>query len=226
MEETQNTSIILKKVNKNKAMAIKLSVVSFLTIILLFALLFGYNFLTEREEKLLKQISNLKSENQKILSEIKEINEKYTISTNHIKSWETFFSEKQKNLSGVNPETIKNDIIKIANDNYIWNVNISFSPILSAGDAFERKTINVRSVGVTVNFSTLTDINVYNFIDSLRNGLDGFILITGLDLKMERRIDNAFLEELKKNSKPTALSGILNFRFYGLETKQLWKKYL
>ena len=85
--------------------------------------------------------------------------------------------------------------------------------------SFGKQNINVLTTLLTINFSTITDIDFFNFLESLKKQLKCFKIIQEVNLKRVKKVDENFLKILNNGNIPTGVEGSIVLRLYGLENK-------
>ena len=70
-----------------------------------------------------------------------------------------------------------------------------------------------------IKFSTITDIDVLNFLDNLEKNIGCFVLVQDMSLKRTKKINDDFIKTLNTGNIITAVDGEIRVRLYGLESK-------
>jgi len=177
-------------------------------------------FSMARKVKFDEEIKSLNANNNEITLQIKDIINKSLMAKNYIFKWEKEYSPSQKNLSGIEVGNIQKTIEDIAIKDNIINLTLNFSPVIVAQDAFKRENLTVYTALITLTFNTITDINIYKFLDDLKNELPGFVVIQKLNFKRIKKIDENFLKTLSTMNIPSAVDGSVEIRIYNLKQNE------
>ena len=127
--------------------------------------------------------------------------------------------DKHKLLKGINYPEVEKQILNIASANHFINTIITSSPTIMVGGAFEKEILNTYTVLITMQFSCITDLDIYNFLDALKSNLDYFIVIESLSFTRVGKVDNEFLKTLKNGNNVSGVNGEIKIRLYGLGLK-------
>lgn len=210
------TEVKKSKINRLFRQIIAYSSLSVFFLMLFFAILFFYK---TRKNLYQQQINILNKENGTIIVQINDIVSKSITAKNYIKIWNEDFTTEQKKLSGINIEKIKQKIAKLAKDSKMVNVSTTFSPLILIDGSFGKQNINVLTTLLTVRFSTITDIDLFNFIESFEKEIDYFNIIQEVSLKRLKKVDENFLKTLNNGNIVSGVEGTFIVRLYGLENK-------
>ena len=99
------------------------------------------------------------------------------------------------------------------------NISTNFSPLILVDGSFGKQNINVLTTLLTVKFSTITDIDAFNFIESFEKEIDYFNIIQEFSLKRLKKVDENFLKTLNGGNIVSGVEGTFIVRLYGLENK-------
>lgn len=210
---------VLIEDKKLKKLIIKISLVTFVFLIMVSVL--GYNIrrlISERSNFQSKVIS-LTKQNNDILKQIRDLDDKSKTAKKYIEIWENDYIPEQKKLNGVDIEEINNKIQELAKNNDLSNVDINFSPVIIMGDRFERNNIAAYTTLVGIKFSAIADVSVFSFIDQLQKSIGYFTTIQDITLKRTGRVDDIYLTSLSDGESVSAVDGEINIRIYGLGEK-------
>ncbi len=210
---------VLIEDKKLKKLIIKISLVTFVFLIMVSVL--GYNIrrlISERSNFQSKVIS-LTKQNNDILKQIRDLDDKSKTAKKYIEIWENEYIPEQKKLKGVDIEEINNKIQELAKNNDLSNVDINFSPVIIMGDRFERNNIAAYTTLVGIKFSAIADVSVFSFIDQLQKTVGYFTTIQDITLKRTGRVDDIYLTSLSDGESVSAVDGEINIRIYGLGEK-------
>jgi len=212
--------IIIKRMNKIKVLFSKITIYLSISIAFLILFILILNFHSQQESSLIQKVNVLEKQNSIITTQINDIINKSIAAKNYIKIWNEEFSEEQKNLKGINTTNIYAKILAIAKDSKLINVSLSFSPLIITGGIFgEKENIKVFTTIATIKFSTITDIDVLNFLDNLKKDIGCFIIVQDISLTRTRKINDDFIKTLNSGNIITAVDSEIKIRLYGLEAK-------
>ncbi|MDD2840160.1 MAG: hypothetical protein PHY80_03465 [Rickettsiales bacterium] len=166
-----------------------------------------------------QKINVLEKQNLVISTQINDIINKSIAAKNYIKIWNEELSKEQRALTGINTTNTYATILQIAKDSKLVNVSVSFSPLILTAGAFEKQNVKVFTTVAFIKFSTITDIDVLNFLDNLKRDVGCFIIVQDISLKRTRKINDDFIKTLNTGNIITAVDGEIRIRLYGLEAK-------
>ena len=66
------------------------------------------------------------------------------------------------------------------------------------------------------SFNSITDINVFMFLDSLKENLGYFITVQDVNLKRIKKVDQELLDKISNGENVAAVEGDIKIRIYGL----------
>ena len=177
-------------------------------------------FFSKNLKKTLLKNKNLTKQNNDILKNIKNLEKKEEETKKYIDFWDKNFSENQKLLNGIDVTKTENFIKNIAEKNYFSNLSISYSSTVIA-PKLENNLIQVYSILFTIKFSSITDINIYNFVNDLKNEFNYLMVIEKIYFERNNKIDSVFLNSLRNGVILSAVSGEIKLRIYGLGLKKM-----
>lgn len=217
--ERKDSFAFLKNEGKVKKLMTKLAIASF--VLLLFLAVFAYStkVLLDEKNKMALEVDSLSNSNSSIVSQIKDIENKSNMAKNYIKMWETGYIPNQKLMNGINIQDVEEKIQKFATENGMANVLVNLSPVILVGGEFDRSVLKTYTTLVVIKFNAITDINVFKFLDDLRDNIGYFITIQELTMERTRKVDDEFLRTLANGNIATAISGEVKIRLYGLGEK-------
>lgn len=218
-EEKKVKDTLIKKIKKINGLFSKITIYLSISITFLILFLLLLNFHSQQKEVLQQKLNVLENQNSTITVQINDIINKSIAAKNYIKIWNEELSKEQKNLQGINTTETYATILQIAKDSKLVNVSVNFSPLILTTGAFEKQNIKVFTTVAVIKFSTITDIDVLNFLDNLKKNVGCFILIQDVNLKRTRKIDDNFIKTLNAGNIITAVDGEIRVRLYGLESK-------
>jgi hypothetical protein len=218
----ENTGLYGIQIKNNKKIR-KLFVTSsmYFAIIMVFAILFIIllEFCLKAKSSFQQQLNLLTKQNATVTHQIYDIANKTIVTQNYIKIWKEEFSEEQRELKGLNTSNIYQKILNISKHSKLGNVTIDFSQLILAGGSLEKDSMKVFTTEVTIKFSTITDIDVLNFLENLKKNIGCFIVVQEVNLNRTKKIDSYFIKTLDSGNLITAIDGIIKVRLYGLELK-------
>lgn len=217
MEETVKKTA--KKKGKINKLFSKITIYLSISIVFLILFLLILDFYSQKRATLQQEINVLEKQNASISAQISDIINKSIAAKTYIKIWNEEFSKEQKELKGINTTNTYAKILEIAKDSKLVNVSVNFSPLILASGAFEKQNIKVFTTAAVIKFSTITDIDVLNFLDNLKRDLGCFVIVQDMSLKRTRKIDDEFIKMLNTGNVITAVDGEIRVRLYGLEAK-------
>ena len=214
MSKTGQTSILQEK--KIKKLLTKVVFVSILFFVLFIVFIINLKVILSGKANAINKIEDLNMENTSILAEIENIEKKSKIAENYIEIWENGFLQKQKELKGIDIEDLQNSIERLAKETRLDNLVINFSPVILAGRNLEKTNVKVYTTLASLRFNSITDINVFMFLDSLKENLGYFITIQGGNLKRIKRVDQELLDKISNGEDVAIVEGDIKIRIYGL----------
>ena len=214
MSKTGQTSILQeKKINK---LLTKVVFVSILFFFLFIVFIINLKVILSGKANAINKIEDLNMENTSILAEIENIDKKSKIAENYIEIWENGFLPKQKELKGIDIEDLQNSIERLAKETRLDDLVINFSPVILAGRNLEKTNVKVYTTLASLRFNSITDINVFMFLDSLKENLGYFITVQDVNLKRIKRVDQELLDKISNGENVAAVEGDIKIRIYGL----------
>lgn len=214
MSKTGQTSILQEK--KIKKLLTKVVFVSILFFVLFIVFIIKLKVILSGKANAINKIEDLNMENTSILAEIENIEKKSKIAENYIEIWENGFLQKQKELKGIDIEDLQNSIERLAKETRLDNLVINFSPVILAGRNLEKTNVKVYTTLASLRFNSITDINVFMFLDSLKENLGYFITIQDVNLKRIKRVDQELLDKISNGEDVAIVEGDIKIRIYGL----------
>ncbi len=214
MSKTGQTSILQEK--KIKKLLTKVVFVSILFFVLFIVFIINLKVILSGKTNAINKIEDLNMENTSILAEIENIEKKSKIAENYIEIWENGFLQKQKELKGIDIEDLQNSIERLAKETRLDNLVINFSPVILAGRNLEKTNVKVYTTLASLRFNSITDINVFMFLDSLKENLGYFITIQDVNLKRIKRVDQELLDKISNGEDVAIVEGDIKIRIYGL----------
>ena len=214
MSKTGKTSILQEK--KIKKLLTKVVFVSILFFVLFIVFIINLKVILSGKANAINKIEDLNIENTSILAEIENIEKKSKIAENYIEIWENGFLPKQKELKGIDIEDLQNSIERLAKETRLDNLVINFSPVILAGRNLEKTNVKVYTTLASLRFNSITDINVFMFLDSLKENLGYFITVQDVNLKRLKRVDQELLDKISNGENVAAVEGDIKIRIYGL----------
>ena len=211
----------MTEVKKNKINRLFTNIIAYGSLTIFFLMLFFaiILFYRTKQNSFQQQIHILNKENEAITLQIRDIVNKSITAKNYIKIWNEEFTKEQKKLAGIDTEKIREKISKLAKDSKLINVSTNFSPLILVDDSFGKQNINVLTTLLTIKFSTITDIDAFNFIESFKKEIGYFNIIQEFSLKRLKRVDENFLKTLNSGNIVNGVDGTFIIRLYGLENK-------
>ena len=214
MSKTGQTSILQEK--KIKKLLTKVVFVSILFFVLFIVFIINLKVILSGKANAINKIEDLNIENTSILAEIENIEKKSKIAENYIEIWENGFLQKQKELKGIDIEDLQNSIERLAKETRLDDLVINFSPVILAGRNLEKTNVKVYTTLASLRFNSITDINVFMFLDSLKENLGYFITVQDVNLKRIKRVDQELLDKISNGENVAAVEGDIKIRIYGL----------
>lgn len=209
----QNNIFQEKKIHKLFTKVIIFSIL-FLIMFLLFAI--NLKVVLSGKANSINEIDDLKIENAAILEEIENADKKSKMAENYIEVWENSLLPKQRELKGINIEDLQLSIEKLANNTKLENLVINFSPVILAGKNLEKTNIKTYTTLASIRFTSITDINVFMFLDKLKEDLGYFITVQDLNLKRVKKVDKLLLDSINNGENVATVEGDIKIRIYGL----------
>lgn len=209
----QNSILQEKKVRKLFTKVIIVFIL-FLVVFIVFAV--NLKVILSGKANSINKIDDLNIENSTILEEIENSDKKSKIAENYIEVWKNSFLPKQKELNGIDIEDLQLSIEKLANDTRLENLVINFSPVILAGRNLEKTNVKTYTTLASIRFTSITDINVFVFLDRLKEDLGYFVTVQDLNLKRVKKVDEALLESISNGEGVAIVEGDIKIRIYGL----------
>ena len=198
MSKGSNSVLQEKKISK---LFTKVVVVSIICFVLFVVFVVNLQVIFKSKSNTLTRIDDLRIENASVVSEIENVEKKSKIAEDYMKIWNTDFLPKQKEFKGVNIEEIQTIIEKLARETKLENLVINFSPVVLAGKDLSKQNVQVYTTLVSIRFTSITDINVFMFLDNL---------------KRVGKVNPEMLEALSIGDTVTNVEGDIKVRIYGL----------
>lgn len=218
LEETTR-AIAKKKKGKINKLFSKITIYLSITIAFLIIFLLILDLYSQKRATLQQEVNFLEKQNSSISAQISDIINKSIAAKTYIQIWNEEFSKEQKELKGINTTSAYTKILEIAKDSKLVGVSVNFSPLILASGVFEKQNIKVFTTVAVIKFSTITDIDVLNFLDNLKRDIGCFVILQDMSLKRTRKIDDEFIKTLNTGNVITAVDGEIRVRLYGLEAK-------
>ncbi len=213
MSKGSNSVLQEKKISK---LFTKVVVISIICFVLFVVFVVNLQVIFKSKSNTLTRIDDLRIENASVVSEIENVEKKSKIAEDYMKIWNTDFLPKQKEFKGVNIEEIQTIIEKLARETKLENLVINFSPVVLAGKDLSKQNVQVYTTLVSIRFTSITDINVFMFLDNLKDELGYFITIQDINLKRVGKVNPEMLEALSIGDTVTNVEGDIKVRIYGL----------
>ena len=214
MNKTQDSSVLQeKKINK---LFTKVVIVSIICFVLFVIFVINIKVILSGKSNTLTRIEDLKIENTSVLSEIENFNKKSKIAETYLQVWESDFLPKQKRLEGIDIESLQLGLEKLARETILNDLTINFSPVILAGRNLEKPTVKVYTTLVSIRFTSVTDVNVFMFLDRLKNELGYFITVQDINLKRVGKVNQEMLDALSNGDVVGNVEGDIKIRIYGL----------
>ena len=214
MNKTQSGSILQEK--KIHKLFTKVTFVSIICFILFVIFIINIKVILDGKTNTLTRIQDLRIENMSIISEIENFNKKSKIAETYLQVWENDFLPKQKKLEGIDIESLQLGLEKLARETILNDLTINFSPVILAGRNLEKPTVKVYTTLVSIRFTSVTDVNVFMFLDRLKNELGYFITVQDINLKRVGKVNQEMLDALSNGDLVGNVEGDIKIRIYGL----------
>lgn len=221
MEIQKQEKIVSKVPTKNKAAKLLKNIllsILFLAILDVAAYLAVRNFIRTKA-RYKKEVQTLLERKRDLKNQISDLSNRKAIAGKYIKMWEKEFTAGQKEKIGVSIGYAKDFLIKLSKSHHISNMQITFSTPEQMGDVFARNNVAVSSTLINIHFDTVTDINVHQFIDDIERNISGFVFLEEMTLIRTKKIDDDYIELLRKNNIVPTLRANLQIRWYGIRSK-------
>lgn len=216
MDNQNHEQKVEYKDNKVNRLIIKAITFFIIFLALLGAFIFSIELLLKKRSSFISELNSLNRQNINILSEITSLEKKSITAKKYINIWENEFTEKQRIIEGVKVTEIEKTLQDLAAKNHMTNVVISYSPVTMVGGAYERGSIRTYATLFSVKFSSITDIDIFKFLDDLRTKLGYFVVIQEVSFERVGKVDDEFLKALKSGASVTAVNGEIKIRLYGM----------
>jgi len=167
----------------------------------------------------INEINNLEKHYKTIKNKIIDLEEKSTIAMHHIKIWKNQLTPGQKEKKGISMDYAKTLLENLRIQNRIYTpLKINFTVPIAMKGIFDKQNIKVISTLMTIEFGAITDVDVYNFINSIEQEIAGYIVLEEVTLQRIKKVDKKYLESLKKGTKTPILKVKIKIRWYGIES--------
>ncbi len=201
---------------KIKKLLTKLIIFFIILVMVTIIFLVNLKIILAKKTNSTNRIDDLRIENQNVTREIEEADKKSKILENYLEVWNTTFPENQKKMDGIELENLQLNFEELAREYKIENLMINFSPVVLSGKSLDKDNVKVYTTLMNVRFSSVTDVNVFMFLDSLKDNLGYFLTIQDINLKRSERVDENLLANLRNGITVSVVEGDMKIRVYGL----------
>lgn len=150
----------------------------------IFIMVFSYNLSNTGSEK------KYKDESDNLEKKVRELKEYIEKSDNAIKLWNDEIKFKHADRPGLKVEAFRKLVEELKNTYGIDDLKVDLLTPEPRNDLGQLKYITVRSSNLSLGFSALTDIDVYQFLISLINQTPGYLQIKGISIQAIPEISN------------------------------------
>ncbi len=161
-----------------------------------------------------KQIDYIKQLASQLSSQASEYQSKAQETKKYIDVWKTIPSSK-KSFEGIKIDDVNKKLGQLSEKYYINNQSIKLSLPEDLKDGiFDRKSLYVSYTNVDIAFNAIDDIKAISFLSEFLNGLNGYIVITNLDIKKNRKYSEQDLVDISSNKASGAVAVKIAFVWY------------
>ncbi|MCE3233287.1 MAG: putative rane protein [Rickettsiaceae bacterium] len=132
--------------------------------------------------------------------------------------WEEFTPEQQK-LQGLRINLAKDLMDRLQTEYKISNVKMSFSKPEELKEVYVTDTVSVVSSDVNIDFSSITDENVFNFIGAVMAEYPGYVQINSLSIVRTKDVEKGVLVDIAEGKIPSMVDVRMNFSWRDLKYK-------
>lgn len=190
-------------------------------LILLAALIF-YNFYQKNNAQ--EKVNQIKVSISEIKTQIADLQSKVSEITKYKDIWKKI-SDKKKDQDGIKMDGVNAQLASIAEKNNIFNptIRVALPEVLKDG-VFNNETANVLFTIVNLSFEAINDVRALSFITEFINSLPGYVIITNMEIKKNRKYTEQDLVAITTGKGTGAISGKLDFFWYVYKSKDPVKK--
>lgn len=170
------------------------------------------------------KVSEIKNEASQFKSQALELESKNNELTKYIELWRSISKEK-KNTSGIKMDDVNVRLKTVAEKYVISSPNIKITlPETMKGGVFKRATVNILLTNVSLNFFAATDARALMFINEFTNSLPGYVVITSLTIKKDKKYTDGDLVGISTGNSAGSVSGKVDFAWYLCKKKDAPKE--
>lgn len=204
----------LNKVKKQTIIHLAILVISSITVVL--SIVYFQNISKSRDKK----FKDYSQELTEISKKIQSIEQRARVIGDYVELWENL-PENKKNLEPIDLTTFKDALNLALKDNYLFNTTLNISKPVSLSGIFNKKTVSVQAVPVTISFESIVDGNIFTFIEDLRKDLPGYVVVESIDMvQAVDSINRNMLKDISKGNFPSIVTGNISMYWFKIDKKQ------
>lgn len=175
-------------------------------------------FLIDQQETRENNLSRINNDISSLQRKLQGLSEQAIQFSEAVKVWEGL-PDNKKLLQGLRISDAKDLMDKFEKEYYISNVNVIFSKPEKVTEELVSSTVEVMKSTVSIKFSAISDVHVFDFIDAVLNEYPGYVHITSLTMNRSQMITKDVLTQIANGGKPSLVDAKLDFIWYGLNYK-------
>jgi hypothetical protein len=161
-----------------------------------------------------KEIDYIKQLASQLSSKASEYQNKAQETKKYIDIWK-IIPDSKKSLDGIKIDDVNKTINQLSEKYYIGNPSIKLSLPEDLKDGiFDRKTLYVSYTNVEMSFTAIDDVGAISFLSDFLSSLNGYIVITTLDIKKNKKYTDQDLIDISANKATGGILVKINFVWY------------
>ncbi|QGR02227.1 hypothetical protein EDL79_00785 [Ehrlichia ruminantium] len=193
--------------------AIKISV----CLVLLCSLSVTLYYLSKSNAYVVQYNANIMNEIRKLSFKIVDVHKHEAMLNNSGSLWQEISNSNIYSTSyEENLGTLISDLCK---KYYLFNSEISISNPEVIGDTFNKQYISVIKSRVKLKFASISDEQVFLFINAIRHDISGYVKIINVSIGKDTEITNEILQSALKGESVSTVRGRIVFDLYSIVGK-------
>ena len=157
---------------------------------------FSYFYVAKYNKQYENKLKDLYTRKDNADKRLKEIEAKIAIAERMKNIKNQKIDQQLKNKTEINNEYINGLINQLKKNNYIYDINTTFSPINNYSINIYDKNIKTFSQEININLKCLSEHTVYNFIDDFKKFFIGFAIVDNFEIKRVKNLDKTFVKNM------------------------------
>jgi hypothetical protein len=200
----------MKIVTLRKRIALNFTVSLLIIVSASFVIYLYFKNQTETRNK----ISDLSNKTNAINAEVHELQSKTVEIAKYKESWQKL-SENKKNTSGIKIDDFNSRLEETAKKYFVTTKDVKINvPDALRNGIFTRDTIDILFTTVSIKFSAISDTMAMAFIADFVNSLQGYYVVTNVELKKEKDYSAQDLKDIALGKTVGNVEGKLDFFWY------------